>query len=89
MADLTIEEQAVLASVERGEWQSVLDLEQTIERYQLYAQQQIKALEAVSIDLPAADMQALRTIAERSDMSVSLLMASVLHQYVASQSPQS
>lgn len=86
MPDLTTEEQDILTSVNCGEWRSVSDLKQTIKRYQQCAQQQINASEAISIDLPAADMQALRNIAKRSDTSVSLLMASVLHQYVASQS---
>lgn len=85
-SELTIEEQAILESVERGEWKSVSNLAQAIERYQQYAQQQVSALEAVSINLSADDLRAFRQMAERSDTPVSLLIASVLHQYVASQS---
>lgn len=85
-ADLTMEERATLESVELGEWQSVPNLTQAIERYQQYAQQQIQALEAVSISLPADDLQALRKMAEHSDTPIAVLMASVLHQYVVSHS---
>ncbi|MGB3291712.1 MAG: hypothetical protein WBB01_01830 [Phormidesmis sp.] len=84
-SDLTVEEQAILESVERGEWKSIPNLAQAIERYRQYAQQQINALEAVSINLSADDLQVFRQMAERLDTPVSLLIASVLHQYVASQ----
>jgi predicted DNA binding CopG/RHH family protein len=85
-SDLTMDERATLESVELGEWQSVPNLTQAIERYQQYAQQQIQALEAVSVSLPADDLQALRKMAEHSDTPISVLMASVLHQYVVSHS---
>ena len=85
-SDLTTEEQAILASVEQGEWHSVPNMTRAIERYQQYAQQQIHALEAISVSLPADDLQALRKIAEHSDTPISVLMASVLHQYVVSHS---
>jgi len=84
-SDLTTEEQEILASVEQGEWQSVPNITRAIERYQQYAQQ-AHALEAVSVSLPADDLQALRKIAEHSDTPISVLMASVLHQYVVSHS---
>ncbi|KPQ32818.1 MAG: hypothetical protein HLUCCA11_20485 [Phormidesmis priestleyi Ana] len=83
-------ERKLLESVELGEWQSVVNLPEEIAKYQQYAQSQINALEPVSIELPINDLQTLRTIAQQADTSVALLMASILHQYVASQSsPQS
>ena len=85
-SDLTTAEQTILESVEQGEWQSVPNMTQAIKRYQQYAQQQVHALETVSISLPADDLQVLRKIAEHSDTPISVLMASVLHQYVTSHS---
>lgn len=45
MPPLYAEEQAILESVELGEWQSVPDVTQAIERYQSYAQAQMNSLE--------------------------------------------
>lgn len=57
MSSLSAEEQAVLESVELGEWQSIPDLSQAVVRYQRYAQRQGNALEAVSIEMTADDLQ--------------------------------
>lgn len=83
MSPLDAEEQALLESVELGEWQSVPDVVQEIERYRLYAREQVEELEAVSLELPRGDLQRLRTVAEESGVSVSVLMATVLHQFVS------
>ena len=82
MPQLDAEEQALLNSVELGEWQSIPNLAAEINRYQCYAQTQDNAIEAVNIELPSRDLQALREIARQSGISVSLLMASVLHQFI-------
>jgi predicted DNA binding CopG/RHH family protein len=84
MAPLDAEEQALLASVELGEWQSVPNVATEVERYRHYAQTQINSLESVSIELPSSDLQALQTFAQQSGTSVSILMATVLHQFITS-----
>ena len=81
---LDAEEQAILESVENDEWQSVPNVAQEVQRYQHYAQAQVNALEMVSIELPASDLQSLQNLAQVSGTSVSLLIASVVHQFVAS-----
>lgn len=86
MLPLDAEEQAILESVENDQWQSVQTVKQEIERYQHYAQGQIDAMEEVRVELLARDVRSLQTLAERSGISVSLLVASVIHQYVANQS---
>ncbi|MGJ3247660.1 MAG: hypothetical protein ACFE0I_16490 [Elainellaceae cyanobacterium] len=83
MFPLNTEEQTILESVELGERQSVPDVVQEIKRYQSDAQAQVDALETVNIELPASDVQALREVALKSGVSLSLLMATVLHQFVA------
>jgi len=83
MPPLDAEERSILESVELGKWQSVPDVAQEIERYQRDAQAQVNALESVSVELPASDVQALREVAQQSGISLSLLMATVLHQFVA------
>ena len=84
MPHLDAEEQALLDSVELGEWQSIPHVTEEIERYQRYAQAQVNALESVSIELPSSDLQALQAFAQQSGSSVSALMATVLHQFIAS-----
>lgn len=84
MPPLDAEEQALLDSVELGEWQSVPDVAAEIERYQRYAQSQTNAVASVNIELPKSDLQALQAFAHQSGISVSVLVATVLHQFVTS-----
>jgi predicted DNA binding CopG/RHH family protein len=86
MQFLNTEEEAILASVELDEWQSVPDVAQEIERYQRYAQAQPDRPTSVNIELSASDLESLETLAQQSGISVSLLMSTVLHQFVASRS---
>lgn len=86
MSYLNAEEQAILESVENDEWQPVPNMIQEIQRYQQYAQAQLASLEEVRVELPAEDVRSLQTLAHHSGISVSLLIASVIHQYVANQS---
>jgi hypothetical protein len=41
MSTLDQEEQDLLASVESGEWQSISNASEAMQRYQVYAQQQL------------------------------------------------
>jgi predicted DNA binding CopG/RHH family protein len=84
MSPLDLEEQEILESLENGEWESVLNVEQEIQQYQSYAQ--AASLESINIELPTNDFQSLRVLAEQTGISVKLLMANVLHQYVVHQS---
>ncbi|MGB3671238.1 MAG: hypothetical protein WA783_00630 [Phormidesmis sp.] len=86
MSTLNAEELEILESVELGEWQSIADLPEAISRYQHYALAQTDELAAISIGLPTGDLQTLKAMAQQADTSVALLIASVLHQYVANQS---
>ena len=83
---LDAEEQDILESVERGEWQSIPNLQQELERYRLHARAHLGSIQQITVDLPPNDMESLQKIAERSDTSVSLLVASVIHQFVSRQS---
>lgn len=84
MSSLTPEEKAILASVERGEWQSVANVAEEIKRYQNYAQLQMDALKVVSIHLSTQDLKVLQELAQQADTEVSALMSFVLHEYVVS-----
>lgn len=86
MTFLDAEEQDILESVENDEWQPVPNMMQEIQRYQHYAQAQIQNLEEVRVELPVTDIRSLENLAQQSGISVSLLVASVMHQYIASRS---
>lgn len=80
------EEQDLLDSIERDEWQSVPNLRQEIERYQRYAEAYMQSIQQISVELPAQDVDSLQDIAQRSGISVSLLLASIVHQYITAHS---
>lgn len=83
---LDSEEQILLESVENDEWNSLPNLSQEIQRYQQYAQRHVNTLEEVKVELPIRDLHSLQALAQTSGISVSLLIASVIHQYVSQQS---
>lgn len=79
---LNAEEQDILETVERGEWHSVPNLQQEIERYQLHARAYLNSTKQITVDLPISDVESLQSIAERSHTSVSVLVASMIHQFI-------
>ncbi|MGF1570238.1 MAG: hypothetical protein ACFCVD_19565 [Nodosilinea sp.] len=83
MKSLDAEEATILASVELGEWQSVPNVAEAIKRYQSYAAQtQTNGLASVNIELLTSDLASLEALAQQSGVSVSLLMSTVLHQFI-------
>ncbi|MGL5080052.1 MAG: hypothetical protein ACRC8A_01060 [Microcoleaceae cyanobacterium] len=86
MPSLDAEEQDIRDSVENGEWQPVSNMQGEIQRYQQYAQAQLETLEEVRVQLSAQDVRSLHELAQQTGTSVSLLVSSVIHQYVTRQS---
>ncbi|MEM6424516.1 MAG: hypothetical protein AAF728_05065 [Cyanobacteria bacterium P01_D01_bin.128] len=78
-----LEEITVLKAADQNELRSVPDLIEEIQRYQRYAQVQV-GTETVNFELSHSDLQALKAFAQQSGTSVSVLMATVLHQFVIS-----
>ncbi len=75
--NLTSEEQALLDSVERGEWQTVPNFEAGKARYQQYARATIKKDKRVNIRMTSNDLAALE-----EGIPYQTLIATVLHKYV-------
>ncbi|AFY59550.1 hypothetical protein [Synechococcus sp. PCC 6312] len=48
--ELDAEEQALMNSIEAGEWESVPNLQQEIERYQHYAAAQVQSLQSINTE---------------------------------------
>jgi predicted DNA binding CopG/RHH family protein len=79
-------ERDLLESVERGEWQSIANLQEEIERYQRHAQAYMQSIQKITIELPSSDVASLQELATSSGVSIPLLVSSIIHQYVGSQS---
>ena len=76
------EEQELLDSYERDEWQSVVNLQERLRQYQSYAIATFEAIGLVSIILPQEDVKAIREKAAAAGMSYQTLIANIVHQYV-------
>lgn len=76
------EEQELLDSYERDEWQSIATFPEKLRQYQAYAMATFEAVGLVSIPLPQEDVRAIREKAAAVGMSYQTLIANILHQYV-------
>jgi len=77
------EEQELLDSYERDEWQSVAELQERLCQYQAYAIAAFEAMGLVSVPLSQEDIKAIRAKAVAAGMSYQTLIATIVHQYLA------
>jgi predicted DNA binding CopG/RHH family protein len=75
-------EEDILASFERGEWQSVPDLKDEMARYASRASSTLIKDKRVNIRLSSRDLEDIQTRAAEEGMPYQTLIASVLHKYV-------
>ena len=76
------EERDLIESVERGEWKSVKNLKEEIEKHRQYARNTLRKDSRVNIRISSRDLEALQSKAVEDGMPYQTLMASVLHRYV-------
>ena len=76
------EERDLIESVERGEWKSVRNLTEEIEKHRQYARNTLRKDSRVNIRISSRDLEALQAKAVEDGMPYQTLMASVLHRYV-------
>lgn len=82
MIELDKEEQEILESFERDEWQPTDNMEAEIEKHRQYAAATFKKDKRISIRISSRDLNALRKRALIEGMPYQTLIASVLHKYV-------
>ena len=82
MIKLDKEDQELLESYERGEWQPIANMEAEIEKHKQYAAATFKKDKRISIRISSRDLNALRKRAMTEGMPYQTLIASVLHKYV-------
>ncbi len=79
---LSKEEQALLDSVENGEWETIPDVKKETKRYQAIAKNSLKKDERINIRLASKDLMGLQKKAMEEGLPYQTLIASVLHKYV-------
>jgi|SRR5450631_2121805 len=76
-------EEEILASFERGEWQSAPDLKDEIARYASSAATTLIKDKRINIRLSSRDLEDIQTRAAEEGMPYQTLIASVLHKFVS------
>ncbi len=84
MAKLNLdqEEKDILESYERGEWKSVKNLKQEIQKHKEYARQTLKKDKRVNIRISSMVLDELQTRAIEDGMPYQTLISSILHRFV-------
>ena len=78
------EEQEILESFERGEWQPVKVLKGEIVRHQGYARATLRKDKRVNIRISSKDLDNIQAIAIEEGIPYQTLMSSIIHRYVSS-----
>jgi predicted DNA binding CopG/RHH family protein len=76
------EEKELLESYERGEWKSVKNLKEEIEKHRGYALQTLKKDKRVNIRISSMVLEELQTRAVEDGMPYQTLISSILHRFV-------
>ena len=79
---LTKEEQEILKSVERGEWQSVPKVEEETERYLAAAKSTLRKDKRVNIRMTERDLVHFQKAAVQEGIPYQTLISSILHKYI-------
>jgi predicted DNA binding CopG/RHH family protein len=83
MAKLDREEKEIVESFERGEMQTIPDLEREIERYREIARTTFKKDRRVNIRISSKALMAIQKKALEEGIPYQTLISSVLHKYVS------
>ncbi|MBW8073457.1 MAG: hypothetical protein GJU77_07225 [Ferrovum sp.] len=75
-------EEEILASFERGEWQSTPHLDEEIARFSAMASASLTKNKRVNIRISSRDLEDLQAKAAEEAIPYQTLMASVLHKFV-------
>lgn len=84
MIKLDHEEQALLNSIEKGEWQSKPNLEQRKKELQRYAQHQLNSKKHFDITLSVNDFERLKSFASTQGLDYHVVAENILHHYLNS-----
>ena len=77
------EEKKLIQSLEKGEWKSVKNLKQEIQKHQQYARRTLKKDKRVNIRISSKDLESLQVRAVEEGLPYQTFMASILHKFVS------
>jgi len=83
MKPLDHEEKKLSKSIERGEWQSVDNLQKEIENAKRYAGATFKKDQRMNIRIAKKDLAALKVRALEEGIPYQTLVSSILHKYLS------
>ncbi len=81
MIRLDKEEKELLDSIESGEWETIPDLEEEIEKSKQYAKATFKKDKRLNIRISKHDLDALKVKVLEQGMPYQTLASSILHKY--------
>lgn len=76
------EEKDILDSYERGEWKSVKNLKNEVEKHRGYVRQTLKKDKRVNIRISSMVLDEIRTRAVEDGIPYQTLISSILHRFV-------
>ena len=76
------EDDEILASYERGEWEPVAKVREEVARYQAYAAAMLETNRQVSVTLPLPDFEMVQQKATEAGMPYQTLIADIVHRFV-------
>ncbi|MBA7690094.1 hypothetical protein ES703_98618 [subsurface metagenome] len=77
------EEKELMESVERGEWRSIVDLQNEIEKSQRYARETTVKNQRMNIRISRRDLEDLKIKALEEGMPYQTLLSSIIHKYLS------
>lgn len=83
MARQEKEEKEILESFEDGEWKSVAENEQEVDRLKSYAAATFKKDRRINVRISSKDLNALQKRALEEGIPYQTLVSSILHKYVS------
>ena len=76
------EEKDILDSYEKGEWQSVKNLNKEVEKHRQYARATLAKDRRINIRISSKDLEEIQAIAVEDGIPYQTLISSILHRYV-------
>ena len=81
--DLDQQEKDIFESYERGEWKSVKNLKQEIQKHKEYARQTLKKDKRVNIRISSIVLDELQTRVIEDGIPYQTLISSILHRFIS------
>ncbi len=79
--DLEKEEEQILEDYEKGDFNSVKELEEEKEKHKEYAKNTLRKSKSINIRVSERDLQRIKALAAEKGLPYQTLISSILHRY--------